>query len=236
MDILLKSAEDNNVINKGEKMDIDELIARFYIKNREDLLPAYIRNKYADVIKRGKRAEFILGLRTHPTVLKVNLEMNKSHNIKDIYKASTDDMIIAILSTNGRIYTGKPDYDTRIQAINVEINKAEVEARRKAQQLADEETRRNQELQRKADEAKRAEMEAKRRADEAEAKRRADVEAKRIADEAEAKRKAEEAKKIAAAAAAATSSTSTKPTTTTSSTSTLPKPAMGDVIYVGIAE
>ena len=96
-----------------------DLLAQFIIKGREDLL-GNLRYKYAPIIGMGKRAELVYGLKTHPKILRVNAEILGITSL-NIYEATTDDLVVAILSRATRIYDATPDYEKRLKQIEDEI-------------------------------------------------------------------------------------------------------------------
>jgi len=124
--ILVHLGQSANILDgKVYKGDYD-MLAQFYIKNREDLIASnailgQLVVPINPIIKNGRRAQLVHGLRTHPTILRTNVEMLKL-NIPDLYNTSVDDLVVAILSKTDRIYDGLADYDTRIQNIRNTIN------------------------------------------------------------------------------------------------------------------
>lgn len=103
------------------------LISNFYVKKREDLLDGvgYPIEKYKKVITDDNtRALFVHGLRTHPTILKVNLEQyyeSESQKKDAIYDKNTDDIVIELIEGETKIFDGKPKLRERIDALLTQI-------------------------------------------------------------------------------------------------------------------
>lgn len=104
------------------------LISNFYVKKQENLLSdiGFPIKKYEEVTKNNTvRSLFVHGLRTHPTILKVNLEnvyKKNSTKMNEIYKKSTDDIVIELIANVDEIFDGNPNLKERMTTLTSQIS------------------------------------------------------------------------------------------------------------------